>query len=228
MVDWQEVAAANNAALCDAVARTHDLRGVFARDAWTSPTRTPPLYPDAVTLAPEVEAVDVLERIDGASGASIKDSFASLDLGTHGFDVLFDARWIATRIDDTRVETPVDWFVVETLEQFAKWEVGWRGATGPVGVLRPSLLQRPDVTVVAREHGTGVVAGALFNRSDAVVGVSNLFTGTDAEESWRGCRDFAHAIFGAAVLVGYARDADLDAALACGFTDVGPLRVWLR
>ena len=116
MVEWQRVAAANNAALCDTVARTHGLHGVFAHDAWTSPARTPLLYPDAVTLGSEVSAGEVLARIDCAPGASIKDSFASLDLGAHGFDVLFDARWIAKRIDGTRADAPTGWFAVDTLE----------------------------------------------------------------------------------------------------------------
>jgi hypothetical protein len=57
-------AARNNAELCDAVARSHGVVGVFATDAWTASARTPPRYPDAVTLRPGVDAVSLLARID--------------------------------------------------------------------------------------------------------------------------------------------------------------------
>ena len=36
------------------VCRTHGVTGGFAVDAWTAPVRTPPLYPDAVVLRPDV------------------------------------------------------------------------------------------------------------------------------------------------------------------------------
>lgn len=45
-------AAHNNAAWCAAVSGD----GGFTAEAWTSPRRTPPSYPDAVTLTPDEEA----------------------------------------------------------------------------------------------------------------------------------------------------------------------------
>ena len=48
-------AAANNAAWCDFVCRRHGLEPVFTADAWTCPTRTPDLHPDAVTLVPAID-----------------------------------------------------------------------------------------------------------------------------------------------------------------------------
>jgi hypothetical protein len=83
-------AARNNAELCAQVAGT----GTFAADAWATPTRTPPLYPDAVTLVPGVAAEALLARIDRDAGASVKDSYADLDLAPFGFHVLFEAQWI--------------------------------------------------------------------------------------------------------------------------------------
>ena len=87
-------AARNNAELCDIVCRTHGVTGVFVTDAWTSARRTPPLYPDAVTLEPGVVARDLLTRIDTRPGCSVKDSFADLDLRAAGFTILFSAEWI--------------------------------------------------------------------------------------------------------------------------------------
>jgi hypothetical protein len=83
-------AARNNAELCALVADT----GTFAADAWTSPTRTPPLYADAVTLVPGVDPEALLARVETGPGCAVKDSYADLDLAPLGFHVLFDAQWI--------------------------------------------------------------------------------------------------------------------------------------
>lgn len=90
------MAAANNAEWCDLVCRTYGAQTRFDEDAWTSRTRTPPGYPDAVTLVPHPSAPDLLARIDTSAGCSIKDSFASMDMTTYGFRVLFDAQWIVS------------------------------------------------------------------------------------------------------------------------------------
>ncbi|MGW3996676.1 hypothetical protein ACWEF6_24585 [Amycolatopsis sp. NPDC004772] len=79
---------AENAAWCDLVCG-----GEFGPRAWTSPSRAPEFYPDAVTLAPDATAADILPFVDGSAGCSVKDSFATLALP--GFSVLFEATWIA-------------------------------------------------------------------------------------------------------------------------------------
>ena len=88
------LAARDNALWCDAVCRAHGIVGRLARDAWTSPVRTPPFYPDAVTLVADVDPAALLARIDDGPGASIKDAFSSLDLAPYGYAVLFEATWI--------------------------------------------------------------------------------------------------------------------------------------
>ena len=66
-----------------------------AADAWVHPQRTPRYYPDAVTLDPAAVAGSILGAVDAASpGCSIKDSFATLDLGPFGFRVIREAKWI--------------------------------------------------------------------------------------------------------------------------------------
>src|SRR5947208_902068 len=94
MPAWDTVAAANNAAWCAAVCRTFGFATFVDSDAWTSRVRTPPTYPDAVTLVPELDVPGLLARVDGSGGCSVKDSFASLDLTNAGFEVLFHAQWI--------------------------------------------------------------------------------------------------------------------------------------
>src|SRR5947207_3033271 len=95
VVELRTLAAANNAGWCSTVCRSHGLHTTFDDDAWTSRTRTPPLYPDAVTLEPEVSVPELLARIDVSPGCSVKDSFDSLDLTAHGFRTLFEAEWFA-------------------------------------------------------------------------------------------------------------------------------------
>jgi hypothetical protein len=104
-------AAANNAAWCDFVCRKHGLEPVFAPDAWSCPARTPDLYPDAVTLAPDVDIDALLSRVDARAGCSLKDSFADLDLEPHGFRVLFEAQWIA-RPARSEAGDPPSWDVL--------------------------------------------------------------------------------------------------------------------
>ncbi|QXV59905.1 hypothetical protein CVV72_24770 [Amycolatopsis sp. TNS106] len=79
-----------NARWCDMVCRT----GTFTARVWKSARRTPPLYPDAMTLAPDATADEVLDGIDTSPGCAVKDSFACLDLTPSGFEVLFEATWI--------------------------------------------------------------------------------------------------------------------------------------
>jgi hypothetical protein len=74
--DMVAVAARNNAEWCDVVTRSHGARGRFDDDAWACPVRTPPHYPDAVILVPDVDEPSLLARVDVSSpGCSVKDSF---------------------------------------------------------------------------------------------------------------------------------------------------------
>jgi hypothetical protein len=224
------IAAANNAEWCDMVCRTHGIGGELDGAAWTSPSRTPPLYPDAVTLVPGLAPPSLLARIDGSPGCSIKDSFASLDLTTHGFRVLLDAQWIvrapAAPLADT--DGP-DWMVVRDVDAFAVWELAWRGEHGPADVLRADLLREPSVSVLAARVGNRVVAGSVLTRAAGVVGISNFFADDAiASVSWKGCLTLARALFPGETLVGYESGDALDTARTHGFEAVGSLRVWIR
>ena len=86
-----EAAVIDNARWCDLVCATHGIAGRFDEDAWVSARRTPPMYPDAVTLRDDGAVASLLARVDRTAGCSIKDSFATLDLTGAGFRVLFDA-----------------------------------------------------------------------------------------------------------------------------------------
>jgi hypothetical protein len=221
-------AAANNAQWCDLVCGTHGAQTRFDDDAWTSRTPTPPGYPDAVTLVPDVSVPDLLTRIDTSVGCSIKDSFASLDMAAYGFRMLFDAQWIVRRA--TAVPPSSDnarWEVVQDEAGFAAWERAWAGNAGPPGVFRPVLLDHDAVTVLAAWVGGGVVGGAVLTRSSVVVGISNFFTRDSGAASWAGCLALAVTLFPRSTFVGYESGQRLVAARTHGFETVGPLRVWI-
>ncbi|MGK3205264.1 hypothetical protein [Amycolatopsis sp. MEPSY49] len=133
-----ELAVAENAAWCDLVCG-----GRFGRRAWTSRTRTPEYYPDAVTLTPDAMAADVLPFVDGSAGCSVKDSFATLELP--GFSLLFEATWLAC---GPGVPEP-----------------GWQRAASPLGE-SVALLSHGENAVVAH-RGDGVVGLSNFEGPDA-------------------------------------------------------------
>ncbi len=224
-----EVVAANNAEWCDAVCQMHGLVTETDFAAWTSRTRTPALYPDAVTLAPGISVDGLLARIDRSPGCSIKDSFASLDLVDYGFRILFDGQWIVREPKESLVvEADPRWTVVRGADAFVSWETAWRGHNGPDDVLRPGLLSFSAVTVLAALVDERIVGGAILNQGPKVIGISNFFTEDETiAENWQGCLAFVDTLFPGATLVGYESGANLDVVRSLGVTPAGPMRVWI-
>ncbi|MFC7548155.1 hypothetical protein [Plantactinospora sp. GCM10030261] len=214
-------AARNNAEWCATVCRTHGIVGAFDPDAWTVPRRSPPLYPDAVTLRATAPPT-LLDRVDAGPGASVKDSFATLDLSGYGFAVLFEAVWIHRAPGPAPTVVRRAARAVRTDDELAEW-----AATHGAGeAFRPELLADPAVTVLAiRDTDGGVAGGAVVNRTGSVVGVSNVFAVTATpDEVWSA----VVARLPDVPLVGYESGADLEPAERVGFRRLGPLRVWLR
>jgi len=231
MVSWPMVGAANNAEWCDAVCRSHGIDTQADGRVWSSRTRTPPLYPDAVTLVSDLSPDELLARVGSSAGCSIKDSFASLDLAAHGFRVLLRAQWIArppTVVDPPAPSAMSRWSVVRGVDAFIAWERAWRGHNGPADVLRPALVHAPGVTLLAQLLDDRIVGGAVLNGRAEVVGISNFFTAlSGGSDSWRGCLALASTLFPRATLVGYETGEALDVAIESGFESVGPLQVWI-
>ncbi|SEP51789.1 hypothetical protein [Amycolatopsis saalfeldensis] len=162
-----------NATWCDVYCRVYGVQGVFGPRAWTSPSRTPELYPDAVTLTPSATAADVLPLVDASAGCSVKDSFASLSLP--GFTLLFEASWLhfpvpAAASGWTAAPSPDPSFVFLTgpgssavahrgpsaagLSNFSGDD--WRGAVAAVSAAFPGL------PVVGYEHGAALSAALAY------------------------------------------------------------------
>lgn len=141
------VVAQNNGEWCDAFCRTHDVVGRFHADSWFSPVRTPPYYPDAVTLLPEITIEQVLSGIDASEGCSVKDSYARLDFAAAGFRSLFRAEWLLREPSKARVPTARGWSALTTEEQLGEWEAAWAEVSEGSGFFRPALLE--DEAIVA-------------------------------------------------------------------------------
>lgn len=225
-------AARNNAEWCDIVCHSHGNAGEFHPHFWASRSRTPPRYPDAVTLDPEATAEGILEIVDaGSPGCSVKDSFDSLDLSPFGFRILFEADWI-TRSQERPIHPDVGtvrWRPVRDAGALQAWEAAWSGDQAVSGLFRPALLDHASVSVLGGYLDDRVVAGAIANRSPDVVGVSNLFTTTgDLAGAWSGCLEALAGTFPPMPIVGYESGDALAAAREAGFKSLGRLRVWIK
>jgi hypothetical protein len=224
-------AARNNADWCAAVCQTHGILGMVGDRAWTSQRRTPPYYPDAVTLQPDTTTIDVLPRIDTASpGCSVKDSFATLDLGPAGFAILFDAQWIyrpanfpAPPTRGMRTEH------VRTPECLRDWQLAWHGANEPPNIFQPALLDNPDIRIVAIHDDGQLTGGGALNLSAGMLGVTNMFSTPNADPIaiWSSLLTMAIDHYPGVPIVGYHRQTDLAGAVQVGFRAIGPLRVWM-
>lgn len=73
-----------------------------------------------------------------------------------------------------------------------------------------------------------IIAGAIANQSDDVVGLSNMF-GPQGQglRVWSGAVAAALEAFPGRPLVGYDSGSDLAGAQSVGFVAVGPLKVWI-
>ena len=222
-------AARNNAEWCDAFCRTYGIAGRFRANSWSSPVRTPQLYPDAVTLLPEVAVEQLLSGIDTSEGCSVKDSFADLDLTAAGFRPLLHAEWLHQASGNTLAASGRGWSILTTEQQLGEWESTWAGSPEASGFFRPALLVDEAIGVLAQYDGGRIVAGAVANRSATVIGLSNVFdTAGDLEAAWLGGAAAAKALWGQIPVVGYDSGASLDAAHQAGFDSVGELVVWLK
>ena len=222
-------AARNNAEWCHAFSRTHGIAGRFQAAFWSSPVRTPPLYPDAVTLRPEIPVARVLAGIDTSEGCGVKDSFASLDLGADGFRPLFRAKWVVRKPAKVRYQSALEWSPITSEAELREWEATWGEVPGGSNFFRPALLEDKRIAVLAGDDGDCIVAGGIANRSTNVIGLSNVFDEAgDLEPAWASAAAAAAALWGDVPIVSYDLGDSLDAAHGAGFDSVGELTVWLK
>lgn len=212
------------------MSQSHGVVGEFGAQAWAAPVRTPLYYPDAVTLAPGADPVALTGLIDTtAPGATVKDSYADLDLSAAGFQVLFEAQWIHRPALASATGTQLAWEVAGDAEALRAWALAWDGGGGNADLFRPALLDDPATFVLSGRSSDGeLAAGAVASRSDQAVGISNLFAPDGPDVAWPLVLEAVHHLFPTLPVVGYEHGDDLTAAVRHGFEPVGPLRVWLH
>jgi hypothetical protein len=235
-------AAYNNAVWCDTVCRIHGTPGQFFPSIWLNRLATPPFYPNAVTLTDahdqEAQLAGIHEllaaRIPGAW--AVKDSFCALDLVSLGFEMLFEAQWIyrpAALPVPSEARNAGAWQPVRDAAELEAWELAW--SDSPVEdpaaphqrLFLPQLLADQNVLVLAAYRKQRIVAGAIVNRSDGVVGLSNVFVPAESTATfWAGCVAAVRNHFPGLPLVGYETGEALAQAQALGFELLQPLRVW--
>ncbi len=214
-------AVSNNVAWCALVS------GPGVQDAtngvWCTVGEPPPLFPDAVTLRPGVSTTHLVSLLADRSTCSVKDSFADVNLEPYGFRLLFEARWIGH--PPRPAGNVTSWKVVADSAGLASWCV----AAELARPLPAGLLHDRSITVLAANHDDQITGGAVLNRSAGAVGLSNVFAvDGDPLAVWPGVLAVVGHRAPGLPVVGYEHHADLDAALAVGFADLGPLRVWHR
>ena len=230
----------NNAQWCDLVCRAHGRPGEFLDDIWINRAPLPRFYPNAQTLSErssrQINSIKELTTQGLPAGWAVKDSFASLDLTACGLTPLFDAHWIyltQEQVSAVRLAPApgVRWEIVRTDQMLEEWERAWCEAhhdTNRARVYLPALLEDREVAVLAARRGDHIVAGAIGNRSDGVIGWSNLFV-----KQARDLPDCAESllmlseIFPGLPVVGYEGGDALRSALSSGFEAIGRLRVWI-
>lgn len=128
----------------------------------------------------------------------------------------------------------IHWVRLQDRSELAKWEKAWSGSaldhssTPEPRLFLPSLLADPDIAFVAAYQGEEIIAGTIANRTDNVIGISNLFAPPEDRVSfWVGCVATAKDSFPGLPLVGYEGGPELALAEAVGFEKLHTFRAWM-
>ena len=191
---------------------------------WVTTGPPPPLFPDLVTARPGVSGGAVAARLAGRTSCSVKDSFADLELESHGFAVLFTAQWIG-RPAPTATEgtSPAPWSLVSSRSDLVRWSA----AAGLPAPLPAHVLATPGTAILVRYDHDSPVAGFVATSDEQIVGISNVF-GPPDHSVWADVVAGVDTLFPGRSMVGYEGGADLEAAQAASFECLGPLRIWSR
>lgn len=223
MREMVDIAVLNNVLWCGIVCETHGIPAISRKHIWRTESKALTYYPGMITLSRHVTIDDVRGLISNKEVSSIKDSFALLDLSPWNFEMLFTAEWIHHDPVDHLESLPSGWSRVTTVNDLADWTT----AHGTENIVRPELLERPEVKIYLKKK-EGEVAGFIANLGADAVGISNAFSSVNRDHLWSAIHRIVAYEFPGLSMVGYERGAGLNAALKSGWTTIGPLRVWVR
>jgi hypothetical protein len=239
-----EQAARNNAVWCETICCVHGTPGEFHDALWLNRHPVPRFYPNVVTLSTQDCKAAQLANIQALVAAGlpgswgVKDSFFSLDLVALGFQPLFEATWLwraPFQPLPNRAASGLHWTWVQSAPELAKWEIAWSGSpennpsTQQPRLFLPALLANPEIVFIAAYQDQELVAGAIANHTDDVVGLSNVFVPPDDPVAfWASCVTMAQESFPGVPMVGYEHGPELAIAQEIGFEILQPLKVWTR
>ncbi len=237
-----EQAARNNAIWCDTMCRAHGAFGEFHEAVWLNRHPVPRFYPNLVTLSNQRHAAAQLAHVQDLVASSlpghwaVKDSFCELGLDALAFQLLFEATWLWQAPSaplPNGYDHGIQWVRLQDGSKLAKWETAWNGnpadnsSTQQPRLFLPSLLTDPNIAFITAYQGSEIIAGAIANRTDNVVGLSNVFAPPENSVSfWASCVATAKDSFPGLPLVGYEGGSELALAEAVGFEKLQTLRVW--
>ncbi|RKH28252.1 hypothetical protein D7Y13_16825 [Corallococcus praedator] len=195
----------------------------------------PAFYPNVVTLTPDADGA-TLAALSGLALPGrwgVKDSFATLDLASRGFDLLMEARWIHREARDPSPVAREAWRTVRTPVELEAWEAAWAGLPGgvrpEVRVFPPALLGEEGVVFLATGDAARPDAGGIASLSAGVVGLSNTFLSENVPASrYAELLSQLQVLFPGRPVVGYEHGEALDVWRSLGFESGDPLRVWLK
>lgn len=192
---------------------------------WVALSEPPPWHSAVKTLSPDVDTGSVLAAMARHPHGSVADSFGTLDLSAHGFDLLVDATWVHHPGTADAAWSPA-WSIVRDTELLADWSRRHDYA----GVLLPAALADPGLHVLARVVDGVAMAGAVVHDADEVAGMSNLWASSDPLTPSTVIELLAcvGALHPGRPVTDYAWGEELDALLAAGYSPVGSQRVWAR
>lgn len=218
-------AASNNADLYESVMSAHDIECVREHGLFRVLGTPPPYFSVLTTLEPGRE-----DLVKGLMPAGFKDGFYDIDATVFGYHLLFTSSWIWLE-NPQQSESQLTWREATTHQEQADWQNRWWGvhATERSTIYTPQMVTDPSLRFLTAFEANSPVGCALFNRSESVVGISNLFAfeGSDAG-LWRDIAGEAACRFPGLPLCGYEREDSLDNAQANGFEAIGQLRVWTQ
>ena len=219
----------------------HDRKTQFSVGSWVHDGNSVPFYPRFITRSRGITENDVaLELIKlgpVGGGTAIKDSRATLNLDSRNFKVLLESHWIACR---TNAEARRDdasewkWSRVSGIEDLEAWCSSWARLSNVAEELardlfKTILLENQNVSFLIRTTAERTVGVAITFENDHSVGISN-FMSEDAfrQSNWDSLASYLENVQPQMTLVGYENGPDLEAALAAGFEELGPLKIWVK
>lgn len=220
-----ERAAGNNADLYEAVCVAHDIPVVRTESVLKLLAPPPPYFSDLVTLAPGVSV-----EVEATKPGGFKDGFYDIDASVFGYQLLFEASWIWYEGSPTH-EAKLRWEAAQSESELDEWHDRWWGlhAAERTSIYLPGMVYDPALRFLTAYQDDVPIGCGLLNRSQDVVGISNLFAFEAGNELiWADIATIAASHFPGMPFCGYERDDALNHALANGFNSVGKLRVWIQ